>query len=300
MNQNDGGVGGGVGTPEAPTPGEALLRTMIAEMQVRFGPVPDHLPGMTVLDEAFAMTCDSLLFRTPGGVAFHYRRGEGVVAHLPDEGLLDEYDLYLRGTVFGAVAWLNGYCPLHASAVVVEGRAIAFTADSGAGKSTLAAALSNRPGFAHLCDDTLVLDVRADGITAMPDGKPLKLWDDAFALAGAARQSAILTVPGKFYASAAQQAEAPAILTDLVFLEDGERLRLEPLIGAGKLSLLAGALYRAFVHTMRGDTAAHARMMTQIAGNVRFWRLTRSRNLAKFTMNIEEIERLVRETMLAD
>lgn len=277
--------------------GEALLGTMNAEMRVCRGPVPARLPGGTVFDDTFEMSADSFLFRTPGGIGFHYRRGDGIVADVPGEEFQDEYELYLRGTVFGAVAWLNGFCPLHASAVVVGGQAIAFTADSGEGKSTLAAALSSRPGFAHLCDDTLVLDVRAGGILAMPDGKPLKLWDDAFALTGAARQSPILTVPGKFYAAASQQALCPATLTDLVFLSEGEGVRLEQVRGTGKLPLLTGALYRAFVHGMRGDDEKHGRMMTQIAANVRFWRLSRSRELAAFTLNLDMIEGLVRAEM---
>lgn len=278
--------------------GHAMLRTMNAEMRVRFGPVPASLPGGTVFDETFEMAADSFLFRTPGGIAFHYQCGEGVVADVPGEEFRDEFELYLRGTVFGAVAWINGFCPLHASAVVLGGRAIAFTADSGEGKSTLAAALSSRPGFTHMCDDTLVLDVRADGILAMPDGKPLKLWDDAFALTGAARQSPILTVPGKFYAVAPQQALGPATLTDLVFLSEGEGVRLEKVKGTGKLPLLTGALYRAFVHGLRGDYEQHGRMMTQIAANVRFWRLSRPRERAAFTLNLDTIEGLVRSEMV--
>ncbi len=293
------GDGAPLTMPDASAPaGGALLRKMNAEMRVSLGPVPARLPGGTVFDDTFEMTADSFLFRTPGGVAFHYRRGDGIVAEVPGKAFHDEYELYLRGTVFGAVAWLNGFCPLHASAVVVGGQAIAFTANSGEGKSTLAAALSNRPGFAHLCDDTLVLDVQPGGILAMPDGKPLKLWDDAFALTGADRQSSILTVPGKFYASASQQALGPATLTDLVFLSEGEGVRLEQVRGAAKLTLLTGALYRAFVHGLRGDDETHGLMMTRIAANVRFWRLSRSRELAAFTLNLGTIERLVREKMV--
>lgn len=59
---------------------------------------------------------------------------------------------------------------LHASAVarVDQQRAIAFSGPSGAGKSTLAFALARRPGWGHLCDDTLVFSCRQGAVDLHP------------------------------------------------------------------------------------------------------------------------------------
>ena len=50
-----------------------------------------------------------------------------------------------------------GYEPLHATAVVVDGEAVAFLGDCGYGKSTLGAAFLAR-GFPLLTDDVLALE----------------------------------------------------------------------------------------------------------------------------------------------
>lgn len=111
---------------------EAIMRR---EMTVRFGPVPSTVPDAFYEDDGvLTISNEAFVFVTMGGVRFHYRRGEGVVVDLSqdqaDEGDSD-FELFLWGTVFGAVAWLNGLVPLHASAIDISGRVVAFTADSG-------------------------------------------------------------------------------------------------------------------------------------------------------------------------
>lgn len=80
---------------------------------------------------------------------------------------------------------LRGTFCLHASAVVVDGRAVAFLGASGAGKSTLAALLDAQvPGFRRLADDLLPVALAAPaGPEALPRFPQRKL--------GAAAQPAL-------------------------------------------------------------------------------------------------------------
>ena len=66
---------------------------------------------------------------------------------------------YLLGQVLSFSLLSFGYEPLHATAVVIDGSAVAFLGDCGDGKSTLGAALVAR-GFPLLTDDVLALEVR--------------------------------------------------------------------------------------------------------------------------------------------
>jgi len=61
----------------------------------------------------------------------------------------------------------QGQVALHASAVVVGGRAVAFVGESGKGKSTLAASLATQ-GHPLLADDCLVLKWREGLLVGMP------------------------------------------------------------------------------------------------------------------------------------
>jgi hypothetical protein len=89
---------------------------------------------------------------------------------VPDEVLLT----YLIGQVLSFCLLTRGIEPLHATAVVVDGEAIAFLGASGAGKSTLAAAFVQR-GYSLLTDDVLVLQPHGNKLLAHPSLPRLKL-----------------------------------------------------------------------------------------------------------------------------
>ncbi|MCB0164738.1 MAG: hypothetical protein KDI79_10960 [Anaerolineae bacterium] len=91
--------------------------------------------------------------------------------------------LPILGVAFAALLHQRGQLALHASAVVVNGKAIAFLGDTGWGKSTLAAALHAR-GHQLLCDDVVALDFTEREITVLPAFPQLKLWPDALETMG--------------------------------------------------------------------------------------------------------------------
>lgn len=276
-----------------------LVERMNREMETRPGEVPASITGSFFSDESFAISGSEFIFDTLDGVRFHYQLGKGLVVQMPADAAVrgigslaeTDYELFLWGTVFGAVAWLNGLVPLHASAVDVGGRIVAFTADSGGGKSTLAAGLA-RLGLPHVCDDTLVVSV-GERVVAMPDAKPLKLWGDALALTATEAIRPVLSMPGKHYASPETKAASALPLTDLYFLEVGESVEAEPVTGSEKLTLLPWALYRNFVHTARGDRAAHERFLMSFCSQVRFWRLRRPFDPASFSTDLLKIKDIV-------
>lgn len=94
---------------------------------------------------------------------------------------------YLLGPVFGFVLRMRGVVCLHASAVVREGRAVAFLGMPGAGKSTTAAALAQR-GHVVVSDDIVALAERDGGFYAAPAYPYLSLWPESVeALYGAGK-----------------------------------------------------------------------------------------------------------------
>ena len=82
---------------------------------------------------------------------------------------------YLLGQVLSFSLLSLGYEPLHATAVVIDGDAVAFLGDCGYGKSTLGAAFLAR-GIPILTDDVLALEMR-EGCWMAHAGPPrLKLF----------------------------------------------------------------------------------------------------------------------------
>jgi hypothetical protein len=95
-----------------------------------------------------------------------------------------EVRAFLIGPVLSVLLHQRGELPLHISAVVLDGRAWAFTAPAGTGKSTLAAALHLHAGLPLVTDDVGVVRAAADGTGSVwlwPGPPLIKLRADAFA-----------------------------------------------------------------------------------------------------------------------
>jgi hypothetical protein len=92
--------------------------------------------------------------------------------------------LFLLGSAFGALLHQRGLLPLHANAIEISGRAVAFMGPSGAGKSTLAAWFHDR-GFRVISDDVCVVGFGLEGRPHAAPGLPrLRLWAEALELMG--------------------------------------------------------------------------------------------------------------------
>lgn len=88
---------------------------------------------------------------------------------------------FLLGPALGIVLRLRGVTCLHASAVNIRGRAIAFVGAPGAGKSTIAAVFA-RKGHSVLTDDIVAIGKRDAVFIAHPGYPFLNLLPDSIAL----------------------------------------------------------------------------------------------------------------------
>lgn len=89
----------------------------------------------------------------------------------------ESFQVYLLGQALSFALVKCGFEPLHATCIVVEGRAVAFLGDSGFGKSSLAAYFISA-GDRLLTDDLLLLQERPDGFLAYPGPPRIKLLPD--------------------------------------------------------------------------------------------------------------------------
>jgi hypothetical protein len=105
--------------------------------------------------------------------------GLAIEVYTPPTSTLDDTLTYLYGSLAGLALRLRGTLALHASAVVIDDRAVAFVGPSGAGKSTTAAALALE-GISVMTDDVVALERSADGGYVVYAGNPyIRLWEDS-------------------------------------------------------------------------------------------------------------------------
>ena len=106
------------------------------------------------------------------------RRGREVWADWPEDYSIEDACTYLLGPVMGFVLRVRGTVCLHASAVTIEGRAIALVGLPGAGKSTTAAAFACS-GCPVLSDDVVALVDKGDRFLVPPGYPRVNLWPDS-------------------------------------------------------------------------------------------------------------------------
>ena len=101
--------------------------------------------------------------------------GKNVWATWPGSATVEDTATYLLGPALGFVLRLRGIMSLHASAIAIDGRALAFVGPSGSGKSTMAAAFACL-GRAVMTDDVLALVENEAGFEAQPAYPRVRLW----------------------------------------------------------------------------------------------------------------------------
>ena len=276
------------------TPAELLIER---ETLISIGRVPRGLYDEEVAEGTWQMRGDQFLLRAQGDHYFHYRSGRGITIERGYGAQLDEEPLWLNGSVYAAIASINGLLPIHASAVAVDGKVFAFTGLSGAGKSTLAAALCSR-GMRLFADDTLLLDLSAsDEITCLPGHKRLKLLPDALPLTGAIPEERVSRAIDKFYARPlGGHVQAALPMSELIFIEESAELRVDPVNGAERLMRLQDDHYttRFFTGARGYDRAGQFVHLARLAERIRMSRFRRPLDRKRFDECIDFLVRHIR------
>ena len=186
--------------------------------------------------------------------------------------------LYLLGTAMGVLLHQQGRLPLHVSAIVHDGQAVAFCGTSGAGKSTLAARLSQM-GFPLLCDDVGLVMLDPQGQPWFYPGFPrIKLWGEALDHLGIERDGLIpdQTRTDKYHLRLhdfTQHFHAePLPLTRLYELTPGEETspaNIETLDRHETLALAIRHTYRPMMLRRTGNPVAHLQQCGHLAKAVK-------------------------------
>jgi hypothetical protein len=121
----------------------------------------------------------SFRFRYADGIEFVLDAGgREIRATWPAPWTIDDVATYLLGPVFAFALRLRGVTCLHASAVAIADRAIAFIGPAGAGKSTVAAAFARR-GCPGISDDVAALGWDGDAAVVHPGPARIRLWPES-------------------------------------------------------------------------------------------------------------------------
>ena len=191
------------------------------------------------------------LLNLPGTGRILVRNGNEVTVDPDPDADARTTGAILTGTVQAVLWHQRGLLPLHASAVVVGGRAVALCGPAASGKSTLTAMLSSQ-GFAVIADDLCLVDTEKGGtVWVLPGHARLRLWRDALDRLGVPPSGLARALSGReaFFLDCGRPVpQARFALGAVVILSSpaGKPVELERVRGAGAVGALSS-----MVHTRR-------------------------------------------------
>jgi hypothetical protein len=237
----------------------------------------------------------------PGIVRLLVIDGREIAVEILNDATDGEVRAYLLGSAMGALLHQRGLLPLHASAVEIAGRAVAFAGMSGAGKSTIALHL-NRRGHLLVSDDICAVDTSGPAPVIWPGLCNLKLWREALASAGHRPEGLEQVLPTLDKYRLPVAATAPYRpyrldnLCSLVAGPDGSIGSFEPLGGAEAAGVLIGNIFRGQLVIPMQRSRAHFDQTVYIARQAGIYRLTRPWSLDQLEASCSLVESLVAVT----
>lgn len=251
-------------------------------VDVRLGAVPESLPGAAAPRQGLQASGGDAILTVPNVGRYLVRRGSEILVD-PAPGASDRnVRIFLLGSALGILCHQRGLLPLHANAIVVEGKAVGFAGRSGSGKSTLAAHFQ-RSGYEVLCDDVCVLSFGTDGAPYAWPGLPrLKLWGDAASAFGHDPASLDRAMDGvdKYHVPvAAAGAVRPIPFRRLYVLgraDSAEEGRIERLRGKEAMEAVLAQTYRGAYLAPMGLTKRHFVQCVSLAATAEIWSATRA------------------------
>ncbi len=249
---------------------------------------PEILPDVRADADCFWMD-------VPRVGRFLVRNGSEMVVEAYPDVTEGDVRAYLLGSAMGALLHQRGMLPLHASAVQVGTRAVAFIAPAGSGKSTLAMHLQHR-GHRVICDDICAVEVGDGTARLWPGLRNLKLWRAS--LGAIARTpdglEPVLVDMDKYRVPVDAPADDRAVdLAAVVLLDWGDAPALVPLPGAEAVGALVANTFRGQLVAPMGRQAAHWRQCLALFGVAGVHRLVRPRALDRLDEASLLVEHLV-------
>jgi hypothetical protein len=247
------------------------------DVVIRTGEVPrfrgtEEPPGLSVVGEGAILNI--------GSVGRYWIRGGREIVVAPAAGSSERnVRLYLLGSAFAAILHQRGLLPLHANAVEIDGRAVAFMGHSGAGKSTMAAWFHDR-GFNILADDVCVVGLGDDKVFAHRGIPRLRLWREALEVSGRdpeAYESAFDDMD-KYNVPTQSRSSSERLELSHVYLlgkSEGSGPRMDPLRGVEAVDALVANTYRGGYLPLMGGTQRHLGQCLALARRAPLFRADR-------------------------
>ncbi|WP_047452313.1 hypothetical protein [Alistipes sp. ZOR0009] len=225
------------------------------------------------------ITEDQLFLQVYNQAQFYVEKGEFVNIYLEEGADTDSVQLFLNGSVLGALLLQNKILALHGSSFCYNGVGVVICGNSGAGKSSVTAAFcQNRAQF--ITDDITPISIKEGEVYVKPLKTEIKLWDDALEQLNLPNENLRKIRPtlDKFYFPYEPSAGVNSKLHLIIILNthNKDEFTSSELTGVSKFLALKDQIYRKlYLKGMPQTEQNLCLQLLQLGQNVRVLNITR-------------------------
>lgn len=163
---------------------EFLETTGEIQATISLGEVPKNISDSTYDGFRFQISKNEFIIRFMPCATFYVCNGNKIIIQPEADADARDVRVYLFSSVIAILLHQRGWLPIHSSGIVVDNKAILFTANSGIGKSTIALALNKKFGYPLIADDIAVISENDRTPIIYSSFPSSKLWKDSVEMLG--------------------------------------------------------------------------------------------------------------------
>lgn len=212
----------------------------------------------------------------------------------------DNLRLYLLGSAMAGILHQRKFLPLHASAVLVKGKAVLFSADSGFGKSTLCMGFQSK-GYEVISDDVCCFYKTDNNLFKLNSGYPqLKLWKESVELFQEVNSETLVKVrqgEDKFRINVKENFKSgPVVPKAIFFLELDERddVEISEMDSMDSILCMQNNVFRPFFVDEKEDLTNNFKNIVSIIQKTKVYKLSRPKNGISIDVMIDEVLKTIK------
>ena len=199
---------------------------------------------------------------------FYAADGKSICFSPDPDATSESIELYMNGSVYGAILHQRGILPIHGSSFIYRGSGVMLCGHSGAGKSSLTSALCLSGQATFLTDDVTPILFDDGKPVILPKSDRVKLWEDSLEQLSEKRSGLKQIRPqdNKFYLNIENSASEQHLLHQVLIINTDDKVTepvVEQMTGAEGFSILQKEIYRLFY--LRAIPQRKARYFMQIS-----------------------------------
>ncbi len=268
------------------------------DVKINYGIISPEIKKMISQGRNRQYKKDNAWFNVPNLAIFNITNGKQVIIEPYENADSQLIKVYILGSVLGMVLLQKSMVAIHGGGIVIDNKGYVFTGDKGAGKSTLTTALRQRgcqfvaddvcsikdgeknkiyPGFGHqkLCEDTMIkLGYNPSEYKPFRSGLNIK-----------------------YIVPALEEFVDYEVHFEGVFeitVGDVKNVKIEEIIGIEKIQRMIKNIFRIEMFYYSGGIELdYFKKCTQIAKNIKYYKITRPKDVFSINEQIEAIEYII-------